>query len=450
MGKLLILFAIVVFLGIGTVIVMVAVAGRDIPPPDTTDLIPERTELPPEQNGFTCFVSATSSFYWPADNPIVTDYLSGKPVDEGLVEEVIARNATTFQEIKRGLECGVCLMPEPTQVATPCPYFEPLRQIGRVMALKTKRDRLAGRYADATSTCISLLQFGDMIQKDAGSLIASLVGISVLAGGVEQAQDLACDKGTPPEELRWLADALARLGPFDRGFIHSIKVEYRVFANTIDQLGMDDLPGLADGRPIASMKGKRIPGYLFQRNRTKLAFAKYCREMILNASLCYADMKLSDVGQHRGSASTLSRIIRPNVIGRTLYELTSGLDFILEKKCMVECDVEAAHLLVACNAYQKKEGKLPESLQALVPTYIAAIPTDPYDGKSFRYSPSLGIVYSVGKDLKDSGGSTKIPAGVNANNASQKQWKAEDIVFQVSAPIEQPPAGALPKPVTQE
>jgi hypothetical protein len=53
------------------------------------------------------------------------------------------------------------------------------------------------------------------------------------------------------------------------------------------------------------------------------------------------------------------------------------------------------------------DGKLPENLQALVPTYLAAVPDDPFDGKPFRYSPEKKIVYSVGKNLVDDGGSVE-------------------------------------------
>ena len=102
-------------------------------------------------------------------------------------------------------------------------------------------------------------------------------------------------------------------------------------------------------------------------------------------------------------------------------------------------------LLAACNAYQKNEGKLPEELQSLVPKYLAAIPDDPYDGKSFRYVPSMAVVYSVGKDLKDSGGSSKLPEGDKGDTPWKRRWKAEDIVFEITDRIEQSPGGEVLK-----
>ena len=65
---------------------------------------------------------------------------------------------------------------------------------------------------------------------------------------------------------------------------------------------------------------------------------------------------------------------------------------------------------------------------------LEAIPADPYDGKPFRYAPAKGIVYSVGKDLVDSGGSTKLPAGRMPTTPDGKRALAEDVVFELGAP----------------
>ena len=72
-----------------------------------------------------------------------------------------------------------------------------------------------------------------------------------------------------------------------------------------------------------------------------------------------------------------------------------------------------------------------DSLESLVPKYINSIPLDPYDGQPFKYSKSKAIVYSVGKDLKDSGGSTELPANDKSINDYDKQWNAQDIVFKI-------------------
>ena len=94
---------------------------------------------------------------------------------------------------------------------------------------------------------------------------------------------------------------------------------------------------------------------------------------------------------------------------------------------------------------------LPEKLEQLVPEYIEEVPVDPYDGFPFRYDPKkviefdcveaesiesvsmTGIVYSVGEDLIDQGGSTRVETG----SKSQAYWRThgEDFVYGIDEVI---------------
>jgi hypothetical protein len=66
---------------------------------------------------------------------------------------------------------------------------------------------------------------------------------------------------------------------------------------------------------------------------------------------------------------------------------------------------------VALYRYRADHGRFPETLAALIPAYLAAIPDDPFGGarrKSPRYKCGLSrksfLLYSLGADLKDDGG----------------------------------------------
>ena len=65
-----------------------------------------------------------------------------------------------------------------------------------------------------------------------------------------------------------------------------------------------------------------------------------------------------------------------------------------------------AQTAVAATRYRLDHGKLPDNLNALVPKYLPAIPTDPFDGHPLRLAikENKWIVYSVGPDEVDDGG----------------------------------------------
>jgi hypothetical protein len=62
---------------------------------------------------------------------------------------------------------------------------------------------------------------------------------------------------------------------------------------------------------------------------------------------------------------------------------------------------------VALKRFQLKQGKLPETLDELVPAFLSAVPIDPNNGKPLHYQPNTDgtyLLYSVGEDGVDDGG----------------------------------------------
>ena len=68
----------------------------------------------------------------------------------------------------------------------------------------------------------------------------------------------------------------------------------------------------------------------------------------------------------------------------------------------------AAHLhlvqtALALERYQRRYGKVPDKLEAVVPEFLSAVPIDPFTGKPLSVHRSSGalLIYSVGMDLAD-------------------------------------------------
>ncbi len=74
---------------------------------------------------------------------------------------------------------------------------------------------------------------------------------------------------------------------------------------------------------------------------------------------------------------------------------------------------------VAILRFRAAHGRYPDGLPALVPAYLKAVPTDPFGlGKPLKYKPLDGgkrfLLYSLGPNLKDDGGTHSRPAGASA------------------------------------
>ena len=90
------------------------------------------------------------------------------------------------------------------------------------------------------------------------------------------------------------------------------------------------------------------------------------------------------------------------------------------------------NLAFAASAYQADHGNYPESIEALAPQYIAAIPADPFSGKPLKLASVEGglILYSVGPDLVDDGGNKEYDF-----RQESKEIKPGDITFVMGAPF---------------
>ena len=89
--------------------------------------------------------------------------------------------------------------------------------------------------------------------------------------------------------------------------------------------------------------------------------------------------------------------------------------------------VRAARAGIAVQRYRLTTGNLPDALEDLVPSYIDAVPKDPYDGRALRYDElETGfVVYSICEDKKDDGGKER-PIGKGKKRPSS--W---DIAFRI-------------------
>ena len=72
------------------------------------------------------------------------------------------------------------------------------------------------------------------------------------------------------------------------------------------------------------------------------------------------------------------------------------------------------------------------TLAALVPDYLDAVPADPYDGGPFRYASDKGLVYAVGLNTQDDGGSDEIPEPYRhmEEAKARRTGKTLDITFE--------------------
>lgn len=95
----------------------------------------------------------------------------------------------------------------------------------------------------------------------------------------------------------------------------------------------------------------------------------------------------------------------PNSLGRVLMAALPANQHALEASCAIRAQLEADRILLASRLYQDAHsGSLPSNLSDLVPTYLPAVPRDPFSGSHMLFNAHREIAYSVGANLSDDGG----------------------------------------------
>ncbi|MCX7722209.1 MAG: hypothetical protein N2379_04005 [Verrucomicrobiae bacterium] len=105
----------------------------------------------------------------------------------------------------------------------------------------------------------------------------------------------------------------------------------------------------------------------------------------------------------------------------------------LKHALRAETDRALTVCAIALKRYQLSHGKLPESLEALVPEFLSAVPIDYMDGKPLKYRlnpDGTFVLYSVGEDGTDNGADTSPLPG---KERSRRRWDRRDVVWPLPA-----------------
>jgi hypothetical protein len=441
-------------IGIGAILLAAGIAlyiiSRDEAPPDDSDLIVKRLDI--SENGFSYFQQAGAVLYWPGteawkksgkypepenleinpDDPQakaareirdrLDKMLDGKDWDEALAKEILDANWQTFRRIELGLDCREFQAPEFKSFHDEMPYVLGFMQTARLMRLRAADLAARNKGIEAVERVLDVVSFGHRIVCAKGCLVNWLVGQTIKGMGLEQLRRLVIECKAPAETLRMTAARLADWGDSGTGLADALRCEYQMDVNMIDEMYCGNMSiyifTIVGREPPRPSLYERLKVVLFLRpNQTKRLFAETLRPRVEDSTRPYAAARTQPVALD-APGGLLQMLPSKNSVGRMLHQIFNpALSGALKVKSQTQTDLAATRAIVALKAFKMKTGRLPKTLDELVPEYLAAVPLDDFDGKPLRYSPEKKILYSVGKDLKDVGGSTK--------EETRKWWEKE-------------------------
>lgn len=306
-----------------------------------------------------------------------------------------------------------CRIPPPSDFDEGLPYLADFRGLVRLLAMEAEVKRIEGNYAAAADSALDALRVG----RDASTqriLLSGLVGIACEAIAFASLDETI--PGLSAAECRFVAARLLEIEktrvavaewligeePIARSFFKQIVIDPKKREQLLAQL--KEQPQLAPGAEKVleelGPKGWEDIGKTYEALRGYAA---------LPSSKRPAEPAVPD--------NTFMKMIVPSV-SIVVFKADQSLT--------------AFHLHeteLAVRAYLLDNQRLPESLTALVPEYLPAVPSDPFADGPVRAKASTNclLIYSVGPDGVDDGGTAP------KEQFTSRQSKG-DIVVTVAAP----------------
>lgn len=311
----------------------------------------------------------------------------GDERDRRAMRAYLKENREALRLLRKALR-GECRLPLPKDYFDMATHLMAgFRSGARLLSMQASARREHARYLDAAQASIHAMRLGHDVATQR-TLISLLVGIACEAIG-RQALEQTIPHMSARDSLtaiQWLQEAEKERIPFVETVQGEAMFPRRTFIAFTQELASPD----ADLAEV-ERQNELPPGSL-----TDLAKSWRAMDKLIAASLGRANQPYwQPVPEIKAQDALAELFVSPDLLRSGRTHVTRG-----------EAQLHLAVPHLAAHAYWQNEGKPPAILDALVPDYLAEVPTDPFSGKPLQSSARDGefVVYSVGPDGVDDGG----------------------------------------------
>jgi hypothetical protein len=280
-------------------------------------------------------------------------------------------------------------------------YLRPIMLGCRVRRGLARAHLDRGEVELAAADALLLLDQGTAMARAGGLLVHGLVAGTVGNLGVEPLRDLARVDAVPATTLTRLANALLDRPSYRRGFAPCLRGEAQLQLGYWEELAGGDPDGLLESDPewVRQYGWLCRWTYVIAPRRCQAGTAAGFRVLLQNLERPLVEFQEPPGGAMPGERGVIAWVREGNVAGEVLLEvLMPVLGRAAVKPHMLDAERGATALILALRAYHLTHGKLPASLDDLVPDLLGELPMDPYDGLPLGYDPEERCVYSRARD----------------------------------------------------
>lgn len=393
----------------------------DEAPPDLSDLHVPRLNIPDEENAYAQLTKIALSLPPAAPEETDADHPFALMANGDITwdRDVMSADLTHYapdlaNRVAEALQLPASEAPEYTSYGDTAPEIPEMRRLSQIIL---RQARLAYENEDDNSALrynLIVSQFGLRLTESRGTLTQFISGVAIQSIALNTIRKHADFLSPPADPLRVYLHKLTGHEISPEGLRIAYKLENRLFANAAAKLKPLNMSGFHK-MPEAWLL--HIPR-LYQPNRTTRWNAEIIQSLIQQVDSPSSPATNSEAMrllQRHTEATWLGRV--ENQAGRTFLALAVPISQRVNViHLRAQADLRLTRLYLAMRLYHLDHaGKLPESLDELVPAYLPEIPLDPFDHLPLRYDPALTTIWSTGhKRLNVTEADGKLPQDMPA------------------------------------
>ena len=369
---------------------------------------------------------------FPGDGPPLRDHVYLPSEKAELVQE----NTQAMQLLRQGFPFPY-QEPPGSRFSTTYPYYQNFRRLSRLLRLQAQIESERRQWNSSLSACLDAIQLGETLPHG-GPLIGMLVGAASQSDGRKYAW-VAADHLTAAE-----ARAAARR-------LEAIRMAHVPFADTLREEKWSMQAGLRDdmAKPdwavqlLIEISGesprlKDYPQGWIVRKASVFSLESLGKRKILLNNARWMDQAIVQAQQPYAAHLAPPPLPSDSINSELLFDYRGA------RFREIESDIQNALLVtaLALQAYHQDHKAYPATLATLVPSYLKAVPTDPFAPSGplhYKLTGAKYVLYSVGPDGKDDGGQAIFdatqPAPSSGDTSDRRRWTLDDSTGDVVAGV---------------
>ena len=341
-----------------------------------------------------------------------------------LVAEYLSDNAESLRLLHQAASMKSCRYPiDLTRgVNTLLPHLNPLRQAARLLELEAIQYTEQQQRQPAVESVIASLDVSRSLNQEP-TLISYLVHVSCQGITLDSLERILNGTTLTDAQLVKLAAAIEE-SENQQAFTRAFAGERCMHVDVLRGVRTGRTP--RDGSPYMENGDAFWPRFLTaEYNATGLLELDEREYLDIMERYVKATQLLppENIRAFHAVGEQVQHLTQWRFISRRLLPV---LGSAVNKPARSDAKIRDAQVALAVERYRLANGKLPNQLSDLVPSFLPSVPTDPFDGKPLRCKTLAKgyMVYSVGDDREDNG-------GVETNSKGISYVPGTDITFTV-------------------